>query len=387
MTFDLSRALQDAAEGGVAGRMSIPPGRVVTRIRRRRAVRTTTNGAVGVAAAGALAIAGWQLGGSPTSGWGHDAATPDRTLVTGASCGGPVEPASGVVSPSAGAEGLPVPATAGESARLTLASVSSPVEGGGVLAVDVTLTYTWPADPPGDLALIGDVQLIIAKDGVVVGRTAENPSGFVSLLTVRRGSGADPATTIRSREINLVQCADGIGLPAGDYELYAAQALRAAAGTAGEGTGGSTDAGTGGAPTVLVTAGPWPLTVTEPGPDGAASPIPTEPASTFPPGPWVDVPLGSVPTEVPIGWDRTFGARSKAGTLMVDGETDKDGYQRLADALVGAGFALVEESIDPRSNESRGIFESDRYRVILDVSNPTGGGFMGSYEIRERTGG
>jgi hypothetical protein len=376
MTFDLSRALQDAAEGGVAGRTSIPPGHVVARIRRRRAVRTTTNGAVGVAAAGALAIAGWQLGGSPTAGWGHDAATPDRTLVTGASCGGPVEPSSAVLSRSAGtADGLPGAVAAGASARLTLASVSSPVEGGGVLAVDVTLTYAWPADPPGDLALVGDVQLIIARDGVVVGRTADEPSAFVSLLTVRRGSDG-PSTTIRSRELDLVSCTDGVGLPAGEYELYAAQALRPAAGT--------DRAAAGGAPTVLVTAGPWPLTVTEPGPDGAASPLPTEPASSLNPGAWTDAPLGSVPTEVPIGFDRIFGARSQPGTWMVDGETDQHGYQRLADALVGAGFALVEESVDPRWNESRGVFENDRYRVTLDVSNPTGGGFMGYYEIRER---
>jgi hypothetical protein len=97
------------------------------------------------------------------------------------------------------------------------------------------------------------------------------------------------------------------------------------------------------------------------------------------------VALDEMPTDVPLVVDRLLRVVAlDAGGWQVDVElADRAGYDRARSALLAAGYRAVSES-RPGEMWWIGDFANERYTVHLDVSNDTGGGFMGDYLIRRR---
>ena len=98
------------------------------------------------------------------------------------------------------------------------------------------------------------------------------------------------------------------------------------------------------------------------------------------------VALDAVPTDIPLVIDRLLRVVAlDAGGWQVDVElADRGGYDRARAALLTAGYDVVSET---RPGEMRwtGDFANVQYTVHLDVSNDTGGGFMGDYLIARRS--
>ncbi|WP_024285829.1 hypothetical protein [Cellulomonas sp. KRMCY2] len=120
------------------------------------------------------------------------------------------------------------------------------------------------------------------------------------------------------------------------------------------------------------------------GPSVAAPPIAAPTVEvTAGPGPT----LADLPVEVPLVVERLLRIEAvDDATWQVTVEfDDRDGYARARAALVDAGFAVDgEETSADRPFWSFGTFSSPRYTVTLDVSNETGGGFLGDYLITTR---
>lgn len=98
------------------------------------------------------------------------------------------------------------------------------------------------------------------------------------------------------------------------------------------------------------------------------------------------VDLDAVPADIPLVVDRLLRVVAlDAGGWQVDVElADRGGYDRARAALLTAGYDVVSET---RPGEMRwtGDFANVQYTVHLDVSNDTGGGFMGDYLIARRS--
>lgn len=220
MTIDLGSELSSIArsvhDDGASERMSAQVNHMVGRIRRRRAVRHTATGAVGVGAAAAVTLGGFQLAGR--DGVTAPAISPTATsmpTVTGfGECG------TTITDPNIGAD--PVLGLDGIVTDVDEADGTQPLA-----IVDVSFT-----GETGSLASIGEVRMVVARDGVVVGPLGE--------LVLTRES-FPPSYTFQQP---LVSCEDGAALPDGEYEIYALQEL------------GTQDPG----PTSIL-GGPWSVTV------------------------------------------------------------------------------------------------------------------------------
>ena len=97
--------------------------------------------------------------------------------------------------------------------------------------------------------------------------------------------------------------------------------------------------------------------------------------------------LAELPADVPLVVERLLrSAMDDDGTWRVTVEfDDRDGYARAREALVDAGYTVdAEESSADRLFWSYGAFSTPQYAVTLDVSNETGGGFLGDYVITAR---
>ncbi len=96
------------------------------------------------------------------------------------------------------------------------------------------------------------------------------------------------------------------------------------------------------------------------------------------------VALDAVPTEVPLVVDRllrVLALDAGAGWQVTVEFADHRGYDRARGALLAAGYGIVSES-RPGELSWTGDFSNERYIVHLQVSNDTGGGFLGDYVIR-----
>jgi hypothetical protein len=243
MSIDLERSLAQLAESvhdeATTARMSDQVHHMVSRIRRRRAARHTATGVVGVAAAGAVAFGGVQLAGrNATQAPPAESAEPTDPVVTGfGECGSTVVDPIPDVTWSDGMTASPGPV----------------FQGSGVEPyADVSLS--WTGDVTG--LEIHDPTMVVAKDGVVVGRTAE----IVNVL-----ESYPPIYNFRQQ---LMSCADGSVLAPGDYELYAMEPYTLNGGEPG---------------TLQRLGGPWPLTVPDPNatePTSEPTSEPTEPTDS-----------------------------------------------------------------------------------------------------------
>ena len=362
--FDLSRALDQAARATTDHRAPLPAGPVLSRIRRRRTLRATTDTVVGVTAAGAVVAAGWQLTGDraapAVSGLGDDQLSP--LMPVGCGDAPPVASDDAALFPEQGT-GTDVGPT------LSLMEPLAPVEVGYPLSVQLSFVNL-PTDTSSwvEVTVVGSPgpQLLVAQGGVVVALT---PPGPVEEVAVHAPGDEDPETSLvfDRQTVDLVRCDEATtALPPGDYELYGGASVRSV---------------TSGAVTMTtVFHGPWGFSITEP-PSGESRPD----AGGASPN-WVESTLESVPTEVPLVVDRLLGVRVADGpvwdvTVELDG---RDGYVRAADALTAAGFVAVRETSETDPARWSGTFQNERFEVVLDVSNETGGGFYADYVIRPR---
>ena len=206
MRIDLERALADVAatvhDDVTADRMSGQVWHMVTRVRRRRAVRHTAQGVAGIGAVAVIGVAATSLGG-PLRGAEVAPATasPDATLppapLPALSCG------SGVPGATAAPLALELGGAAG-------------AERGASTTVAATLRNTDGAD----LELEGwrTFEVVAVADGRVVGTMAGagSESGTLPADSVLRPGGAAEVTTTTG----FASCDDpATTLPAGDYTL------------------------------------------------------------------------------------------------------------------------------------------------------------------------
>lgn len=247
--IELGRAMQDAADAALGDRPVVGAAGVVSRVRRRQAVRAAGTGTVGMAAVGAVAVAGMQ------GGWWQDGApvaTPTTADVTSRPTPPPgAWPAVQIAEGEAFECGQPVP------------TILDPA-GEADLHLDATIAREAPFDPedpawdwqpdPAGMAPIGGSVLtqgdywwleatlvndsgetlvggeqgwaeptaVIVQDGVMVGQIAEEaqlamyvPPGPLTL---------EPGAHERSRgTVRWTACPAGSGvtaLPGGEYEVY-----------------------------------------------------------------------------------------------------------------------------------------------------------------------
>lgn len=206
MRIDLERALADVAatvhDDATAERMSGQVRHMVTRVRRRRAVRHTAQGVASVGAVAVIGVAATSLGG-PLRGpeVAPATASPDATL--------PTTPAP----PLSCTGGVPDPTVAPLALELTSAADA---ERGASTTVEARLRNTDGAD----LELEGwrMFELVAVADGRVVGTMAGGGSESGTLpadSVLRPGDAAEVTTTTR-----FASCDDpATTLPAGDYTL------------------------------------------------------------------------------------------------------------------------------------------------------------------------
>lgn len=229
MKIDLESALTDLArsvhDDGVTDRMNGQVRHMVGRIRRRRAARYSATGVVGIGAVAAVAVGGLHLAArSPAP------APPAATDPTPSTTTGFGECRSAITDPNAGAD----PAI-GLDATVSEVDVTEDTP-----RALVGVSFTGSTE---SLVTLGDVRMVVAQDGVVVGPLADLTFIYQSF---------PPSYSFDQR---LVSCEDGAPLPDGSYEIYALQELVT------DGDPGLTE----------VRGGPWPLTITEAPSDKAAS--------------------------------------------------------------------------------------------------------------------
>lgn len=210
MRIDLERALADVAatvdDDVTAERMSGQVRHMVTRVRRRRAVRHTAQGVASVGAVAVIGVAATSLGGGPQGGPGPSVppatSSPDVT--------GPPVPAPALSCTS----GVPDPTTGTPALELTAASEA---ERGRTTTVEGALRNTGGRDL--DLEGWGMFELVAVAEDRVVGTMAGGGEESGSLpadgrlrpgdaagLTTTTGfaSCEDPATTLAPGEYTLV---------------------------------------------------------------------------------------------------------------------------------------------------------------------------------------
>ncbi|WP_456788878.1 hypothetical protein [Cellulomonas sp. P5_C5] len=201
MSLDLSAALRDAAERAPVG--TLEPTTLGRRIRRRRAAQTAARSAGGVGLAGVLAVAATQTpgllgrspGGSvpglPADEVAHELPRADPDAAPG-ECGWVVEPAA--------------------EPEVDLGVALDTYQQRSYLALPVSLTVHVPAG----FTLRDPVDVVVAKDGVVVAR-ASRPHDFAV------ADDPGPHTIGSWSEMALTTCggADATkALPDGEYVMY-----------------------------------------------------------------------------------------------------------------------------------------------------------------------
>lgn len=318
MALNLGAQLRDAVDGpgpGLDGVVGEDPADVdlpalSARIRHRRRVRATTRSAVGVAAAGAVALVGAQgLG-------GRGAETLTNPLT------------SPITSPGSGLCGHDVAAVpvAGGDSRLVPSGVAAgaaadPMNLGTF--VGRTLTAALVQDGAAGTASAGQVALTTGSTVVAVGTVQRNGDP----ITAAHGSATVPAgSTVSSIAADLTPCPAASGTPATvPAGVYSVQYLVPLV---------TVDANTGAASSTGVrraAGGPWRVTLLD-----------EPPAVTLPTAyPAREVPvvggtlLSAVPDPAtPTGW---------TVRVAVDGV---DGLTRAAAALRGAGADVVVPGLD-----------------------------------------
>lgn len=214
MSFDLSRALHEAADRATEARVPLPAAPVLGRIHRRRAVRTTTASAVGAAAVGAVVFGGLQLAGY------DDAPPPPATTPTPSVTGSAV--ACGTVLAE-----VPRLDVTGLEARSTLLLPEDTDEAIGEYAVGapvpVSTTVRRPSGPEAD-GLETRLTLVAAADGVVVGVVDPDGPAAGDPSTEAIAGPDGPVEVTQEWRSSLVACGpDGprsTPLEAGSYTLY-----------------------------------------------------------------------------------------------------------------------------------------------------------------------
>lgn len=331
MSTDLSHTLHSTIDGEPAGvPTAFDMARVRSRARRRRVARTATRGAVGVGAAGAVALGAVHVArgttdraplvpavaGAPAGTCGSDATAladlpPDGTLRLGAEH-------DGVVSLSSAQEDLDEPATRVVGSTVTLHA---------------------------DLATSGSptpfLRVLAVRDGVVVGAST------VGTDPVRPPADPEvPWSSATPLTVDLTTCdvpghPGGDLLPAGDYTLWAAR-------DAGPLTAG-----------VSTVAGPWALRVAD-----------RTPVSGLP---------ADFPEEVGLVPGRLVTARHEAdGSWVVEVAVDAD--DRIQEAAVALGLEPVVGSTTPRVVGTK----LDRWAVLARSSELDGVGTV-LYFVRPLT--
>lgn len=213
MSFDLSRALHEAADRATGAREPLPAAPVLGRIRRRRTIRTTTASAVGAAAVGAVVLGGLQLA-------GHDDPPPPATTPTPSVTGSTV--ACGTVM--AEVPRLDVTGLEARSALLLPDDVDEAIGEYAVGApVPVSTTVRRPGGPDAD-GLETQLTLVAAADGVVVGVVDPDGSAVGPPATEEIAGPDGPVEVTQEWHSSLVACgSDGprsTPLEAGSYTLY-----------------------------------------------------------------------------------------------------------------------------------------------------------------------
>lgn len=127
-------------------------------------------------------------------------------------------------------------------------------------------------------------------------------------------------------------------------------------------------------------------------PRGAAGTLePVDPDRVVEPdGQWSAVDAARLPDDVPVLPGRVLTVEEHGPTGRLSAVVEADAGRRTAEearqTLLDAGYRLTDESTDDeRPFWWFGVFTSDRWRVVVDVSNETGGGFLAQY-VLERLG-
>lgn len=264
MSIDLERALSAMAAQAESAARPVDVGRVLTRMQRRRTARTVATSAAGVAAAGAVAVAGTTLAQtrrpappvatpspSPVSSW--SAVTASGAFVCG-------QPAPTVVDPEGEADlhlrvGLGVP-DIGLDPSLEVPPGVTVLPFSDTPLITVTLANGTDTDLTATVTAADAVSVWLLRDGEVVGRGATSPaSGDVTLDVPAGGDSIPPVTgnelpTFGHWEGSVsMEACDGSLLPDGVYDLVVEQHL-------GElrGPGGASAASA-----LTVVSAPWPV--------------------------------------------------------------------------------------------------------------------------------
>lgn len=236
MYLDLSKAMHDAAARGTAHRGPIPAGPVLQRIHRRRAVRTATSSAVGVAAAGAVAFGGVQLAGqrqaAPPAGPSTSpstAAPMPRSLPLPAACGTRLDdlpPLDLDVSVTTRLVALGL--TDENGAPVPFEGDPVVVEGEEIgLGVEITLGPDLSDELADGRGVAHQTDVVAVAGGVVVGvadqRTARSTAGTESEAAVADADGTRVSSVWR---VQLDECGpdgadSGEALVPGRYDLLA----------------------------------------------------------------------------------------------------------------------------------------------------------------------
>ncbi|GHS89036.1 hypothetical protein AGMMS50218_14330 [Actinomycetota bacterium] len=308
MTFDLGQALRDAVErddtgapgGVVPGSTAMTPvgttvGRLVARVRRRRATRATARGVVGVGAAGAVAFLGAQVVG----GRGTDdlRATRGDDTANGSAvrCGDSdialldARTAPGLSLSRLSSAWLTTGSTASSLLMRAQQPAEDPDDLGSLVgrylevysssaahASEITLM---PADG-GPVSTVRTVdasapEIVVTRHGEVVAVGDDAAASTTMSVLTEEATPEAAVTTERSISVPLVDCAgaaDGTGqpLPAGSYQVWAIGRTGVAATTVTMDDAGATTGAAGTAvpvdsgpadPTVGGVAGPYDLTL------------------------------------------------------------------------------------------------------------------------------
>ena|GEM_PF-6253884 len=249
--IELGRAMQDAADAALGGRPVVGAAGVVSRVRRRQAARSVGTGAVGMAAVGAVVVAGVQ------GGWWRDAgpvATPTTSAPEPSPRPTPPPGSWPAVQVAAGERfecGQPVPTILDPAGEADLhleatiarelafdtsdpnASWEPPAEAFAPLAgTELTQGDYWVLE----VAMVNDAAAtlvggeyggaeptgVIVKDGVMVGQVTEEGEPAVAYgygtLTLEPG-----AREARRTSVRWTACPAGSAvraLPGGEYDLY-----------------------------------------------------------------------------------------------------------------------------------------------------------------------